>query len=228
MRRFAAFAGALAVLAAPVLAQDSPVAPPPVNPLRSANPDTLPSGTVPAAEGTAPVIAPVLTVDEELLFARSAWGKRVQAELEERGRTLQAENDRLAQQLAGEESDLTAQRGTTDAAEFRRLAEAFDARATGVRRERAQAAADLNALAEADRTAFYRAALPVMGRLMQERGAVAVLDQRTVFVSLDVIDITADLVTRLDQELGDGAGIVMQETGGQTAPDESTDPPAQE
>ncbi|MDO5614315.1 MAG: OmpH family outer membrane protein [Paracoccus sp. (in: a-proteobacteria)] len=216
----------LAVWVAPAAAQQaSPVAPPPVNPLRNADPTALPSGTVPAVDGAVLAIAPVLTVDEDALFLRSAWGQRVQAEVEEQGRLLQAENDRLAEQLAAEEADLTARRSTTDAAEFRRLAEAFDARATEVRRERAQVAADLNARAETDRAAFYRAALPVMGRMMQERGAVAVLDQRTVFVSLDVIDITADLVLRLDQQLGDGAGMATQDAG-DPPPPEAADPAA--
>lgn len=226
MRGTAALAMVLALAAGAVLAQDADTPEPPMGAVRTGNgggdaAGVLPSGTVPLAEGAMPVIAPVLTVDEELLFARSAWGRRVQAQLEEEGRILQAENDSIAAQLAGEEADLTARRAATEPAEFRRLAEAFDTRATDMRRERAQAAADLNARAEADRAAFYRAALPIMGRMMQERGAVAVLDQRTVFVSLDVIDITADLVDRLDGELGDGEGMAAQGMAGQAPPAQS-------
>lgn len=199
------------LLAGGALAQEVPppalpeTAPVPVPVPGPAQPLPLPSSLVEADDGAALIVAPVLTVDEEALFSGSAWGRRVKADLDADGAALQAENDRIAEELATEEAALTARRATTDAAEFRRLAEAFDARATEVRRERAQAAADLSAGAEADRAAFYRAALPVMGRMMQERGAVAVLDQRTVFVSLDVIDITAALIGRLDAELGDGS-----------------------
>ena len=56
--------------------------------------------------------------------------------------------------------------------------------------------------------------------MMQERGAVAVLDQRSVFVSRDDIDITADLVVRLDAELGDGADLGPQGMSGDPPPDQ--------
>ena len=50
--------------------------------------------------------------------------------------------------------------------------------------------------------------LRVLDREIEERRAVAVLDRRTVFVSLDAIDVTADLIARADEELGDGDGVV--------------------
>lgn len=168
----------------------------------------LPSRTIQTPDDARPAAAPILTVDQDLLFAASDWGKRTQRMLEEEGGKIAAENERLAAQLSQEEAALTEQRATLDPARFRQLAEAFDARATEVRRERAQVVQDLNAWAEADRAAFYRAALPLMGEMMQERGAVAVLDRRTVFVSMDAIDMTQDLVARLNADLGDGAGTV--------------------
>lgn len=159
--------------------------------------------------GPAPLpVAPVLTIDQNRLYLESAWGRRAEARLEAEGNLVAAENDRLAELLSSEEADLTSRRATLDPAEFRRLAENFDIRATGIRRERAQAVQALNAWADADRAAFFRAALPYMGDLMAEHGAVAVLDHRTVFVSLDAIDITEALIQTLDAELGDGDGAV--------------------
>lgn len=197
----------LAVAANAAAAQERPEIEGPAAP-------AMPSQTIPAPAESTPVAAtPLLTVDQEALFSRSAWGRRTQRVLEETGREVAAENERLATQLAAEESDLTDRRPTLDPAEFRRLAEAFDARATAIRRERAQVVEDLNDWAEADRAAFYRAALPLMGEMMQERGAVAVLDRRTVFVSLDAIDVTGELVARLDADLGDGQGIVPLSVG---------------
>jgi Skp family chaperone for outer membrane proteins len=195
--------------AAPGLTQpalpDRPDAAPPFRD-GTAGTDAMPNRTITSSDDTPRyVIAPVLTVDQDRLFTDSAWGQRTQTQLENAGQRIAEENERLADQLADEEADLTRRRATLDPTEFRRLAEAFDARATRVRKERAQAVQDLNARAEADRTAFYRAALPIMGEMMQQRGAVAVLDRRTVFVSLDSIDITGDLIARLDETLGDGA-----------------------
>lgn len=183
--------------------------------------DGLPSRTIRTPlHNTTGAHAALLTVDQDLLFVRSAWGKRASATTDAELGKIAADNDRLAAQLSDEEADLTKQRATLDPAEFRRRADAFDLRATQVRRERAQLLQNLNAWAEADRAAFYRAALPIMGDMMQERGAVAVLDRRTVFVALDAIDMTDDLVTVLDQQLGDGAGVVpMDLTPAATAPD---------
>lgn len=178
-------------------------------PAPDAAPTELPTRTIVTTPETSDVVsAPVLTVDQDALFTGSAWGKRTQARLESEGSKIAAENERLAQQLSDEEAALTDQRGQLDPAEFRRQAEAFDARATQVRRERALAVQRLNEWAEADRSAFYRAALPIMGETMQSRGAVAVLDRRTVFVALDAIDITGDLIARLDSGIGDGADVV--------------------
>ncbi|TGN56236.1 OmpH family outer membrane protein [Paracoccus liaowanqingii] len=172
---------------------------------------SMPPRSRPAPEtaaGSAADRAPVLTLDLDLLYLSSAWGVRAQARLESEGDIVAAENERLTRLLSAEETQLTEQRATLPAADFRRLAESFDLRATGIRRERAQAVQDLNGWAEADRAAFFRAALPVMGQVMSDRGAVAVLDRRTVFVSLDAIDVTQQLITTLDQRIGDGAGVV--------------------
>ncbi|MDQ1899142.1 OmpH family outer membrane protein [Paracoccus sp. WLY502] len=201
--RIAKWIGLCALLALPGAAagqqtpeQEQPAAP------------ELPSRTIQTPANAKPLTAPILTVDQDVLFAASDWGNRTQRVLEQEGSKIETENQRLAAQLSAEEATLTEQRGTLDPAEFRRRAEAFDTRATEVRRQRAQVVQDLNAWAEADRAAFYRAALPLMGEMMQERNAVAVLDRRTVFVSMDAIDMTQDLVQRLNAELGDGSGTV--------------------
>ena len=199
---------ALLALPGPALAQQPPAVDTPAAP-------ELPSRTIRTPADAQPPTAPILTVDQDLLFGASDWGRRTQRMLEEEGSRIEVENERLASQLSAEEATLTEQRGTLDPAEFRKLAEAFDIRATEVRRQRAQIVQDLNTWAEADRSAFYRAALPLMGEMMQERKAVAVLDRRTVFVSVDAIDMTQALVARLNAELGDGAGTVpLPEMGG--------------
>ncbi|WDA11941.1 OmpH family outer membrane protein [Paracoccus marcusii] len=199
---------AAALMSLPAAAQDATVPDipaPEIPPI--ATPPVLPNSTIPSPEEAAES-APILTLDQEVLYLSSAWGLRAQARLEAKGEEVTAENDRLTQLLSSEEARLTEQRSTLPAAEFRELAESFDIRATRIRRERAQAVQDLNAWAEADRAAFFRAALPVMGQVMQDRGAVAVLDRRTIFVSLDAIDVTEQLVAALDDRIGDGEGVV--------------------
>lgn len=201
------------LLAVPAAAQQDSLSPAiPVTddlPAPQAAAPELPSRVIPLpADEVAAPASPVLTVDQNRLYLESAWGLRAQATLEERGELVAAENERLTQLLSSEEAALTDRRASLAPAEFRRLAENFDIRATEIRRERAQAVQALNNWADADRAAFYRAARRYMGDLMVERGAVAVLDHRTVFVSFEAIDITEPLILAIDADLGDGEGVV--------------------
>ncbi|RJL06958.1 OmpH family outer membrane protein [Paracoccus aestuarii] len=211
------------LLAAPAAAQVDPGADPgPAEPAEipppriAPMPADIPAGTIPAPADQVQTV-PILTVDQDMLYLNSAWGLRAQSRLEAEGDLIAEENERLTQMLSAEEARLTEVRPTLSANEFRRMAENFDIRATEIRRERAQAVQELNAWAEADRAAFFRAALPVMGQVMDDRGAVAVLDRRTVFVSLDAIDVTDRLIEAVDQRVGDGDGAVPLPDGAGSA-----------
>lgn len=169
-----------------------------------------PSGAVVRVEDGAavgPAFMPILTVNESRLYSNSAWGRRVQAELEQISHEVAAENDRLYDELAGEENALTELRQTLSPAEFRKRADAFDQRAQTMRAERLQVVRDLTERADTERRSFFDAAVPVFGQVMAERGAFVILDQRTVFVSADMIDVTDDLISRLDSEIGAGPAV---------------------
>lgn len=185
------------------LAQDEEVAPAPP-----------PSGAVVAVEDrtAVPALTPILTVNEARLYSNSAWGRRVQSELEKISHQVAEENDRLYDELAGEENALTELRPTLSAAEFRKRAEAFDQRAQAMRAERLQVVRDLTERADNERRSFFDAAVPVFGQVMAERGAFVILDQRTVFVSADMIDVTDDLINRIDSEVGKGPADTEKKT----------------
>ena len=174
----------------------------------------------PAANGTLPVI----TLDQEALFLNSKWGQRVQADLERRGREIAAENDRLEKQFSDEERELTQLRATLPPDEFRKRADAFDTRVVEVRRERANAARDLQTRANEERGAFFRAALPVLAAMMRERGAVAVLDRNSVFVAAESIDVTGALIERLDADIGAGPAPPGLPAAPQPAPEPAPQP----
>lgn len=197
------------LLAGPATAQQDAPSPQMPGAADLAAPADLPTRVIPLpGEEAAVAVSPVLTIDQNRLYLESAWGQRAEAQLEAEGNLIAAENERLTQLLSSEEADLTDRRGDLDPAEFRRLAENFDIRATEVRRERAQAVQALNGWADADRAAFFRAMLPLMGDMMAERGAVVVLDHRTVLLSLEGIDITEPLIGMVDDRIGDGDGAV--------------------
>ncbi|WP_245155620.1 OmpH family outer membrane protein [Paracoccus ravus] len=163
---------------------------------------------------TSPGNSAILTVEAEALFARSAWGKRVQAELEKRSAEVASENDRLADQFATEEQQLTELRATLSPEEFRARADEFDKRVVEVRRAREQAARALQDEIESERAAFFRAALPVLGQVMRERGASVVLDQRAIFVAAESADVTDLVIERLDSTIGAGPAASQSDGGG--------------
>lgn len=146
----------------------------------------------------------ILTIDQEALFANSLWGKRVQDELSKASHDLQTENRKIEAELTAEEKSLTDQRPTMAAEQFRKLADDFDARVTGIRAAQDNKARDLSRLEDDERKAFAEAAFPIIGEIMVSRGAVAVLDKRAILLSIKAIDATAEVLKRVDAKLGSG------------------------
>jgi Skp family chaperone for outer membrane proteins len=181
-------------------------------------------GPVPGIPGAAAqerlvVPSPVLTVDQEALFEGSAFGRRVQRELEEASAALAAENRRIEGELAAEERRLTEERAGMAPEVFRARAAEFDARVVEIRRTQDQKARDISRRPDEARQQFFAAALPVLSALVRERGAVAILDARAVILSADAIDITDEAIRRIDAELGDGSGAAPTPAPEAPAPD---------
>lgn len=193
--RAAAAAVALAA-AGPGLAQDSPQ---------------------PAPEFGA-TLSPVLTLDQERLFAQSLWGKRVLGSIEAQSETLGTENRRLEAELTREEADLTERRKTLDPAAFRAEADAFDEKVVAIRKAQDAKLRELTQTRDRERQAFFDAVVPVMGDVVRERGAFAILDSRAILLSVQSIDVTDAMVERIDSVLGDGAGRADAPAPGAASP----------
>jgi Skp family chaperone for outer membrane proteins len=160
-----------------------------------------PSGRA-GAEGLSDgvVRAAVLTIDSDRLFDESALGRQIIEEMEALGAALAAENRRIEADLGREERELTALRPTMDPAEFRKLADDFDARVEETRRAQDAKSRDLNATLEERRVEFLNAAAPVLEELMRDTGASVVLELRSVFISSTAVDITQTAIERLDAD----------------------------
>lgn len=170
------------------------------------------AGMVPAQQAEpapATQAVPVLTLDWEQLFDATQWGNRIKSELTEASRALNAENNRVADDLVAEEKALTERRATMAAADFRAEADAFDERATAIRKAQQAKAQALTQSFEAARGEFFNAVAPLLDEILTRRGAVVVLDRRVIIRGLAQADITAELAERADAELGTGP-----ETGG--------------
>lgn len=149
-----------------------------------------------------PVQPVVLTLDQERLFTESAFGQASLARERAAAAALEAENSRIEAELVAEEQALTARRGTVPAEEFSALAAAFDEKVERIRGEQDAKVRDIGRAREIDRQAFLRAAVPVLGDLLGEFGALVILDQSTVILALSAIDVTDEAISKVDAVLG--------------------------
>lgn len=146
----------------------------------------------------------ILTISSDRLFSDSAFGKRVARDLDADSAVLAAENRSIEAELTQEEQDLTAKRPDMAPAEFRALADAFDAKVQQIRRTQDAKARALANRSEEDRVAFFQAARPILERLMNESGAGVILERSSVFLSANATDITDVAISRIDSTLGEG------------------------
>jgi len=150
----------------------------------------------------------ILTVAPDVLYSQSDFGQRIAREIEEESAALAAENRRIEAELTAEERELTDLRDTLAPEAFRARAEAFDEKVQRLRREQDEKARTLGQRNDEARRALLIAVQPVLLQLMQESGAVAILDRRAVLLSADSVDITDQAVRRVNAEFGTGADIL--------------------
>ena len=164
----------------------------------------------PAGPAQSQLRSPVLTIDADRLFAETLFGARVRAEVTAAADALAAENRSIEAMLKDEVDRLTEGRATMDVETFRAEADAFDARVQAIRQEQDAKEADLTQALTDGREAFLAAATPVLGQLMIDNGAVVILDRRTVFLGVGLVDITDAAIATINATLGDGSAAPQE------------------
>lgn len=150
--------------------------------------------------------SPVLLVDVDTLYAQTAFGKALAAQIQTREQALAAENRQIEAALAAEELDLTRSRADLSVADFTMLADAFDERVTTTRRTQLGKERALKRLDEEyRRRVFPEEIQPILASLMVEFGAAVILRESAVFMSFDAVNITSRAQVRLDAAFADGA-----------------------
>lgn len=145
---------------------------------------------------------PLLTLDTDRLLTDSAAGRAIDADLAEKSAALASENRRIEAELAEQERDLSDRRSSLSTEEFRAEAAAFDDKVNTIREEQDAKLRDLQTRSEDARRTILEAANPVLGSIMQDTGAVAILEKSSVIVALQAIDITDLAIQRLDAAMG--------------------------
>ncbi|MDO8882938.1 OmpH family outer membrane protein [Pseudotabrizicola sp.] len=171
----------------------------------------------------------VVTLDRIRLFEDSLVGRAILQQVEAASADLIAENRRLEAALEAEERALTERRANLPTDEFRELAREFDTRVEELRVAQEAKSRALTRARDAEQQRFFEAAVPVLAELMQDLGAVAIIDRSAVILSFDRIDITDQAIARLDAELGQDVllePVPEPESGPESGPADDPAPPA--
>jgi Skp family chaperone for outer membrane proteins len=148
-----------------------------------------------------------VTIDIDRLFAATQLGQRISEDFRAESEVLAAENRTIAAALTEEERSLTERRGEMDAAVFRGEAEAFDEKVQGIRTAQDSKQRALEESTSLGREDFFVSIRPILGQLMIDNGAGAILDRRSVVMSVGRIDITDVAIAAIDAQVGDGIEI---------------------
>jgi len=184
---------------------------------------SLSAQQAPADLSLGQVRSPVLIIDIERIFSESLFGQRISTELQRQTEELAAENRQIEAALTEEERSLTLRRPDMDVAAFRAAAEEFDTRVQEIRRAQDGKERALQLVVTQGRDAFLAAATPVLAQLMAESGAAVILDRRSVFLGVDLVDVTNIAIAAIDAQIGDGA-IAPAVPEPDPAPAEEPDP----
>ena len=140
----------------------------------------------------------VVVIDMAGVMREAAAAQALEAIEAEERRLLRERLDAFQRSLEAEEAELTELRGRLPSAEFDSRVRAFDLRVREGRR-RAQAAAEaLRERFSRAGSALRAAVQPVIAALMDERGAAVALDRSAVLRANSGVDVTAEVVERLD------------------------------
>ncbi len=149
----------------------------------------------------------ILTIDRDLLFRQSLYGKRILADLETERLRLASEARKVDAALAAEEKSLTEQRETLTPEAFRALADAFDEKVQALREGRPVQEQEFTNRFEQERVAYFEKIGAILGEIVRERGGVVIVDRRAILLTTQNIDITDAAIARIDAQLGDGQPV---------------------
>ncbi len=152
-------------------------------------------GTEAAAQGTRPSL---LVLNQERILTGSQRGQALLAAENDAREALRTTAREIEAAFEAEESRLTEQRASLDPAEFRALADDFDQRVNAAREEQDARAASLAQEFDQRRRQFYAEVGPVLVRVMERMGALVILDENSVLLSDQALNITDEVIAEID------------------------------
>lgn len=149
-----------------------------------------------AAQEAAP--QPFLVLNQERILTGSEAGQALLAEEARARDALRAEARAIDAAFEAEERALTAARAEMTPEAFRAEADDFDARVVLARREQDERSDALAQEFDLKRREFYAAVAPVLVSIMESRRAVVILDENSVLLADQSVNITDAVIAEID------------------------------
>lgn len=145
---------------------------------------------------------PFLLLNQERILTGSRVGQAILAEEEAARDALRAEAREIDARFEAEERALTEQRATMEPDAFRALADAFDQRVVEARRGQDERSNALVIEFDRRRRQFYNDVAPILVGLLSRYQAHAILDESTVLLADQSLNITDVVISEIDARLG--------------------------
>lgn len=178
------------------------------------------------ANGSAPAArAPsILVVDRGAIVRTSVAGKDLIRQIDEYGKAMEAKYGEEEKKLRADAQELQEQAGVlSPEARQKRERELRDRSESLQRKVQEEQAAIQNGINIA-RTEIEKALGPILNTLFQERGATIMLDRGAIVLGSVDIDVTSEVIRRLDQVL---PSITVTPTKPEPGSEAGEQPPAQ-
>jgi len=140
----------------------------------------------------------VLVVDMQRIQRDAAAAKSVRAQSAAMRDKLKTTIGDRARAISREETELAELRERMDAAEFRVRVRDFEKRVFANRDFAQQESMKLQSVLAKASTRLRREIAPILAQLLRERGAQLMLDKSQVLLSADTLDVTDEVLKRLD------------------------------
>jgi Skp family chaperone for outer membrane proteins len=160
-----------------------------------------------AAQGQAqspPTLPPFLLLNQERILTGSRTGQAILAEEEAARDALRAEVREIDARFEAEERRLTELRATMEPDAFRALADAFDERVVEARRLQDERSNALVLEFDRRRRQFYSDVAPILVGLLSRYQAHAILDESTVLLADQSLNVTDAVIAEIDARFGPG------------------------
>ncbi|WP_316013025.1 OmpH family outer membrane protein [Roseobacter sp. HKCCA0434] len=143
---------------------------------------------------------PIVLVDPRAVLEQSETGREILRQNRADREALQAEADAISNAFELEEQELAARRDLVTREAFAELAREFDERVRAARVEQDRRSQALAARIEARERRFAQQLNPIYAGILGDSGAAAIVDLRSVILADAQLDVTEEVIRRLDAQ----------------------------